>query len=181
MARVTNRLLFLSLLIASLVPALSGCGSDGLQDLRDYVGKVKSRQKGRVEPLPEIQTFESFFYAPEALRDPFIPAEQPVETTVSAADNGIRPDANRRREELETFALDTLRMVGTIDQQAEAWAIIAANNGTIHRVQVGNYLGLNHGRITQISENTIKLTEIVPDGLGGWRKRDASLALASEE
>jgi type IV pilus assembly protein PilP len=41
----------------------------------------------------------------------------------------------------------------------------------------GNYLGTNDGRVTEISPSKISVVEIVPDGLGGYMERTASLAL----
>ena len=162
-----------------LVPALTlaGCGSGGMDDLHAYVEDVKSRQEGHIEPLPEIKTFETFVYNPVSLRDPFQPADKTQETRITANDNGIRPNSQRRHEELESFPLDSLRMVGTLDKSENTWGIVVASDGTIHRVQNGNFAGQNHGRITRITEERIELTEIVPDGLGGWRERQASLAL----
>jgi len=69
-------------------------------------------------------------------------------------------------------------MVGTLEQQGQSWGLVLASDGTIHRVQPNNYLGQNHGKIKQISEFETELTEIVPDGLGGWMERPASLALS---
>jgi type IV pilus assembly protein PilP len=47
----------------------------------------------------------------------------------------------------------------------------------VHKVQPGNYLGQNDGKVTDISASKIKLVEIIPDGLGGYIERPASLAL----
>ncbi len=92
--------------------------------------------------------------------------------------SGIRPDVNRPREALEEYPLDSLRMVGTLEQGGQMWALVRAEDGTIHRVQPGNYVGQNYGRITRITESKIELVEIVPDGLGGWMERPATLALS---
>ncbi len=97
--------------------------------------------------------------------------------TLEADANAIQPDRNRNREELEAHPLDSLRMVGTIEKDGGTWAIISASDGTIHRVQEGNYMGQNHGQILSIDEFSVVLREIVPDGLGGWREREASLVL----
>ncbi len=48
----------------------------------------------------------------------------------------------------------------------------------MHRVLRGNYLGQNEGRITDIQASRITVSEIVPDGLGGYMERAASLALS---
>jgi type IV pilus assembly protein PilP len=39
------------------------------------------------------------------------------------------------------------------------------------------HLGQNYGKITAISENEVVLMEIIPDGLGGYVQRPASVAL----
>jgi type IV pilus assembly protein PilP len=37
-------------------------------------------------------------------------------------------------------------------------------------VNVGNYLGLNDGRVMKISEDRITIVEVVPDGKDGWQE-----------
>ncbi|HIO15090.1 MAG TPA: pilus assembly protein PilP [Chromatiales bacterium] len=175
MTQFTRRIISCSKVLI-LVPLLSGCGGDGMQDLREYVTSVKSLRQGHVEPLPEIKTYESYYYDVADLRDPFR-AEEKSKPAEMAATGSLHPDVNRRRETLESFSLDSLRMVGTLSQDGEHWAIVAANDKTVHRVVLGNYAGLNHGRITRISDNKIELTEIIADGLGSWNERLVSLAL----
>jgi type IV pilus assembly protein PilP len=159
---------------------LTACSSNNVADLQVYVDDVLSRQPGKIEPLPEFKPYETFLYQAGDLRSPFsppVPAEP--QRVASGPGNGIRPDENRAREPLEDFPLDTLRMVGTMEQKGNTWALVlATNDGTIHRVQPGNYVGNNYGKITGISEYEVALTEIVPDGLGGWMERQASLALS---
>lgn len=168
----------ISLLLAL---SLSGCGNDDFSDLTRYIAEVKARPKGTIEPLPEIKVVEPFIFKPDGLRDPFRPVEKLVESDVSdiAAGSGIRPDVNRRKEELESYSLDTLRMVGTLTMKNGLWGLIRANDGTIHRVQVGHHMGKNYGKIIRILEDRIELMEIVPDNKPGlWREQPASLAIA---
>lgn len=169
----------LSLLPAILAPLLlTACSGDNLDDLRTYAQEVKARKHGNIEPLPEIKPHETFLYQASDLRDPFAPAPFAVAAaTATAAANGLRPDMNRSREPLEEFPLDTLRMVGTLDRKQERWGLVQAKDSTVHRVKTGNYIGQNYGKIVAISEQEIGLIEIVPDGLGGWTERKASLAL----
>ena len=156
---------------------LTACGDNNMSDLRDWVDSIKKRQKGAVEPLPEIKTVEPFLFKPEDIRDPFMQNEKSDIPEESKGDNGIRPDTTRSKEELETYELDTLRMVGTINQQGQLWGLVKANDNTIHRVRVGNYMGRNYGKIIRIKEGQIELLEIIPDSPGGWRERKASLEL----
>lgn len=158
---------------------LYGCSNSGTHDLETYVQKVKARQHPRVEPLPEFVPYETFLYRAQNLRDPFTPPSVEASTAVAQAiGNGIYPEAGRRKEPLESHPLDSLRMVGTLDRADDTWALVRTSDGTIHRVQPGNHLGQNHGKITAISESSVNLTEILPDGLGGWIERAASLALS---
>lgn len=166
--------------LLSLSTLLAACGGGETQDLRQYVEQVRGKQNSRIEPLPEFTPYETFLYQASELRSPFRPSEggTPDDVLTQSQDSGVRPDSNRPREALEAFPLDTLRMVGTLDQDGESWALVRTSDGTIHRVQPGNYLGQNHGKIVNISEYEIELVEIVPDGLGGWMERQASLALS---
>jgi type IV pilus assembly protein PilP len=160
----------------ALVATLGGvaaCGG-GTADLRDELAEKKKRPGGRIEPLPEIKPYESFAYDPTGLRSPF----QPSVPVVAPGAGGVRPDARRTREFLEGFSLDTLRMVGTLKQQGRVYGLVKTKDGLIHRVLPGNYVGQNDGRVTGVSESRIAVTEIVPDGLGGYMERPAALALS---
>jgi type IV pilus assembly protein PilP len=156
---------------------LTGCASPQLDDLQRFVEEKKSESPGRIEPIPEIKQIETFLYEERGRRDPFMPMEQQASQDINLVENGIKPDRDRAREELESFALDTLRMVGILEQSGVIWGLVKTKEGTIHRVKTGNYMGQNYGRIMDISEEKIELREIIQDGLGGYSERQASLSL----
>jgi type IV pilus assembly protein PilP len=160
-----------------VVTGLIGCANPELQDLERFVAEKKAESPGRIEPIPEIKQIETFLYEYQGRRDPFMPMEQKVTQGVSLVENGIQPIPDRRKEELESFALDSMRMVGLLEQTGIAWGLVRTKEGTIHRVKSGNHMGQNHGRIMLISEEKIELTEIIQDGSGGYSERQASLAL----
>jgi len=163
-----------------LIGGLAACAGNNTEDLRSYVDAVKSRQHARVEPLPEFAPFETHLYAAMDKRDPFTPPSYsaPKSQIAQASNGGISPDFNRPREPLESEPLDSLRMVGTLGRDGHSWALVRMSDSTIHRVKPGNYVGQNHGKIVNITESEVDVTEIVPDGLGGWIERQASLALS---
>ncbi len=170
------RVLLPSLLAIGL---LGGCSDRGTDDLQRYVDEIKARQKPRVEPLPEFVPYETFIYQAQNLRDPFTPPSfSQASASVSGSTSAIHPDFDRPREPLEEFPLDSLRMVGTLEQHEDSWGLVKDSDGSIHRVQPGHYLGQNHGKIIRVTEQVIDINEIVPDGLGGWIERQASLALS---
>ena len=163
-----------------LALGLAGCANDDMSDLTQYIQSVKAKPKGTIQPLPEIKIVEPFIFNPEGLRDPFRPVEIIAEEEGGdiPVGSGMHPDTSRRKEELEAYSLDTLRMVGTLTMDDGLWALIKASDGTIHRVKKGNHLGRNHGEIIRILDDRIELMEIVPDKPGTWREQQASLALA---
>lgn len=165
--------------LAWLLPLLllAGCGDDRMAELEAYVQTVKARPPGPIEPLPVIEPVDTFVYEPGERRDPFMPDAQTAPEEQIALDNGLAPDPTRRKEELESYPLDSLRMVGTLEVENARWGLIRTKEGILHRVKVGNYLGQNNGRITLIGQDAIQLTEIVSDAPGQWRERSATVAL----
>lgn len=157
--------------------SVAGCVNNNMRDLNQYVEQVKARKGGHIEPLPEIKQIETFVYKEDGRRSPFTPMDQGEEEAQQAKSNGISPNRDRRKEELENYSLDSLRMVGTLEQINTMWALVETKDKTIYRVKAGNYLGQNHGQITLIDEKAVELTEIISDGQGGYRERQASLAL----
>lgn len=157
---------------------LVGCSQD-MSDLENYALEVKGRTSKNIEPIPQPKPYEPFTYEAKDRRDPFLPMLQSREAQLAASGGagGLRPDTERPKEPLEEFPLDSLRMVGTITMQQRAFALIKAPDSVVHRVSVGDHLGQNYGKITGISETEVVLMEIIPDGLGGYIQRPASVAL----
>jgi type IV pilus assembly protein PilP len=151
--------------------ALSGCSSKD-DELDQFITDTKKEPGGRVEPLPELKPYESYAYESSSMRSPFMPGG-----SGGGAEGSLRPDQRRNREFLEQFSLDTLRMVGTLRLADRTYGLIKTKDGLVHRVLPGNYLGQADGRVTEISASKISVVEIVPDGLGGYMERPASLGL----
>lgn len=162
---------------------LTACSNDDFSDLNQYIAEVKLKPKGTIKPLPEIKMVEPFIFKPEDLRDPFKPikpTEVADESTGSSTSGGIKPDTSRRKEELEAFPIETLKMIGTVNMKSNLWGLIKSADKTVYRVQVGNYMGQNYGKIIRISPDKIDLMEIVPDKPGTWREQQMSIVLADE-
>lgn len=163
-------------LIITSILILSGCVSSDMGDLEGFVKKTKATYKGKVKPLPEFKHQPPYAYAARDIRDPFKPV---VDIEVATGPyRGPRPDENRPREPLEDFSLDSLRMVGTLAQNESEWVLIKDPDGLLHRVSLGHYMGRNYGRVVAVSEEEVDLIELVTDKSGGWKERDASIALS---
>jgi type IV pilus assembly protein PilP len=157
--------------LAGLLAA--GC-SGGQSDLQKWIADTKKKPGGRIQALPEVKPYETYVYSAGKLRSPF----QPQGPGGGVGQASLRPSSRRNREFLEGFSLDTLRMVGTFKVGTNFYGLVQSKDGLVHKVQPGNYLGQNDGKVTEISGGKISLVEIVPDGLGGYIERPASLALA---
>jgi type IV pilus assembly protein PilP len=166
----------LSPLLVLTIGLLAGCSSDGLEDLREFVKTAHADRKPKIEPLPEIKPYEAFAYAASDLVDPFSPVNLRPQS-VQAKLSGPRPDMNRRKEPLEDFPLDSLKMVGTLSRGKQTWGIIQTTDGAVYRVQKGNHLGQNFGRITRVTDDKIDLVELIQGAMGEWVEREASIAI----
>lgn len=167
-----HRLILCAALAHVLLGGLTACSSAD-DELERFIDDTKKQPGGRVQPLPEVKPYEQFTYAAMNMRSPF----QPSSAGGGAGSAGLRPDVKRNRELLEQFSLDTLKMVGTLRLGGVMYGLVQTKDKLVHRVVVGNYIGQADGRITEISGNKIVLTEIVPDGLGGYMERPAALGL----
>jgi type IV pilus assembly protein PilP len=167
MPRNISRAAVIGVVLAGLVAA--GC-SGGQSDLQKWIAETKKKPGGRIQALPEVKPYESFAYSASNMRSPF----QPQGASGQAS---LRPSTRRNREFLENFSLDTLKMVGTFKVGNNFYGLVQSRDGLVHKVQPGNYLGQNDGKVTEITGGKINLVEIIPDGLGGYIERPASLAL----
>lgn len=166
------------LLMALLMAALGACsGSEGMEDLQQYVIEVALRPGGEVEPMPEFVPYEAFAYSAASMRSPFDIPILAGAGEAAAPVSIVQPDFERPRETLEEFALGNLNMVGMMTRSSGTVALVQDENGKVHRVSRGNYMGRNHGRVVQVTATEIELIEIVPSGDGGWVERPRTLTL----
>jgi type IV pilus assembly protein PilP len=168
-----------AIFIASCALLLGACSGEEHSDLREFVKESNKMPGGRIPPLPEVKPYEPFAYNAYDLTDPFKPRK--IEPPKTAAKGGIQPDFNRQREALESFPLENLAMVGTLQQKGQVFALVRAPDKGLYRVSAGNYLGQNFGRIVGITETDIKLKEIVQDSGGNWEEKEQALMLQEQE
>ena len=161
---------------------LVSCNND-MNDLDQYFADAKLIPAQQIEPLPEINSPEIFIYEADDLRDPFSNDLQLLDDQLNEAATvveGEGPNMNRRKEALENYPLDGLYMAGTYLKDSNFWGLIEDPEGIIHRVSLGEFMGQNYGEIVTIDESQVEVSEWISDGLGGWTKRKASIALREE-
>ncbi len=171
--------LLLVLLGAAL---MGGCSTgDEFADIKKFMDEVDAKPKGRIDPLPEFQAYQAFAYSAGDLRSPFEPPVEvkPIDPSKKSPD--VKPDLNRIKQYLEQFNMTQLAMVGTLSQGSAFYGLVRDVRGGVHRVQTGDYMGSDHGRVVAIDENTIEMIEIVADGTGGWIERERTVGLGGGE
>jgi type IV pilus assembly protein PilP len=156
---------------------LAGCGKDPNQELRQWMDDQAKTMKGKVDILPVVKPYVPFAYNAFDLPDPFKPRK--IEPTRGSSK--LAPDLNRRKEPMESYPIESLRMVGTLERSKTMYALVRANDKTVYQVRAGNYMGQNFGVITSITDSDIRLRELVQDSSGDWAERQSRLLLDDQE
>jgi len=156
---------------------LAACGGESHQDLRAWMQEQGKGVKGKLDPLPQVRPYEPFAYNAFDLPDPFKPRK------IEAVKGGskLAPDLNRRKEPLESFPLESLQMVGTLQRGKSSFALVRTTDKDIYQIKVGNYMGQNFGVVVEITDAEVRLKELVQDGAGDWTERSSTLQLAEAD
>jgi len=156
---------------------LTGCFND-TADLKQHIANVQSNATSSIAPMPEMLVFDHFDYSAQSLRSPFdAPEPEAIQQKIQQMSGCLSPDPRRRKQPLEKFALSDLMMRGTLGELGVTWALVEASDSTLHRVAVGSYVGLYHGRITTVSQDNVKVLELIPDGAGCWVERETVVTM----
>ena len=158
---------------------LSACDS-GQDDLQRWMAEQRAQVKPSVPPISEPKKFTPQTYTEASSFEPFniLKLTQALrrESNQPSTSELIAPELARRKEALEAFPLDSMAMVGSMNRNGQPVALVRVDK-LLYKVRVGEYLGLNYGRITRINETEVALREIVQDAAGEWIERVATLQL----
>jgi type IV pilus assembly protein PilP len=166
-----------SLIVMTSVALLTACGGEEQGELKQELAAMTKDLRGKVDPLPQVRTYEPVPYKGESMLDPFVPGRIVVaQAAGTGGGGGVQPDLNRPKEPLEAFPLEALQMVGTLSQNKDMYALVRAGSN-LFRVKKGNYMGPNFGVITAIDEGQINLKEVVQDSGGDWVERSTTVQM----
>jgi type IV pilus assembly protein PilP len=169
------------LVAVACMALLAACGGEEQGELRQELAAMTKDLRGKVDPLPQVRSYEPVPYKGESMIDPFVPGRIVIAATAggggTGGGGGVQPDMNRPKEPLEAFPLDAIQMVGTLAQNKDMYALVRAGTN-LFRVKKGNYMGQNFGLITAIEESSINLKEVVQDSGGDWVERSTTLQMS---
>jgi type IV pilus assembly protein PilP len=165
-------------LLAACAVLLAGCSDGDIREVNSWMAQVKAQTKVRVTPIAEPKTFIPFAYSGVAAVDPFNPNKLLGELALAAekADSPFKPDVTRRREHLETFPIDTMRMVGSMQKAGVTYGLLQIDRN-VYQVKRGQHLGQNFGIVTAVDDAAISIKETVQDAAGEWVERMSKLEL----
>ena len=165
------------LLCAILPFGLAACGSDK-NELIAWMTEVRNNTPPIKDTIPEPKRFEPFRYENLSQVEPFSmrKLQAAFDKLQTRSKNGVIPDVNRRRESLESYPLEQIKMVGHLSNGKQNFALLQVES-LVYQAKVGNYAGQNFGVITRVSESEIKLKELVQDAAGEWVERETALRL----
>lgn len=162
-----------------LLALLSGCGGDDARQVRAWIREVDAQSRQAVPPLAAPKTFMPFVYVQQGQIDPFNPNKLLAELTrlnLRNGGGGLRPDVNRRKEFLENYPLDAVKLVGTLEKDGVIHALLQIER-SVHLVVKGQHLGQHDGLITGITDDAVSIREIVQDAAGDWVERKSRLEM----
>ena len=164
---------FSYLISCLLILFLTACSNNNMSDLEQYVHEERAKPAKNIDPLPEAQSYTIYTYNETGMRNPF------VDENISVANSTEEcQKVTRSKTALETVPIDSLTLVGSLEQQGERWALVKDKESNVHRLKKGEYMGQNNGRILQITDSEVVLQELVSDRMEGCQTRKTTLAIA---
>lgn len=149
------------------------------QEVVEWMSREKGQIVPRVQPLTAPSVFVPASYVASGAEDPFSVNKLARVFSLSTGKgnaNLINVHAERRKEALEAYPLDSIRMVGFLEKQGRPTALLEVEQH-LYQANEGSYLGQNYGRIEKITETQLQLQETVQDATGDWVERSALLEL----
>jgi type IV pilus assembly protein PilP len=160
-----------------LTAGLAACSSQQ-EELQDWMTQERNQTRPMVQPISAPQKFNPQRYEVTESVDPFSTQKLTVAIKQEATqpNSAVAAEFNRRKEPLEAYPLDSMKMVGSVRRKGTEYALLKVDN-LLYQVRVGEHLGQNYGKIMKITETDISLREIVQDAAGEWIERPAALQL----
>ena len=170
-----NQKLPMLLILSATVLSMTGC-TDRIGMAEQAMTDIRNQPAQPIEPPPKAELVEDFVYSASTQRSPFLPPSLVNVQGPATSIDGVRPDITRVKEPLEQYELSQLVFRGVvISPEGQQYALVQRPDGSVASVRVGNYLGLNEGRIVEITPTQINLIEIVPDSRAGFVEKPQSL------
>jgi type IV pilus assembly protein PilP len=170
------------ILVAVMALALAACSNQ--DDLPAWMDEVSRDIKVSIDPIPQVTPYEAATYDVASLLDPFNSAKiVPVGKGRGGKSGPLEPDYEARELRnniMERYSLESMNMIGILNLNNQTMAAILVDN-LVRQVKVGDYIGVDFGVVTQITDNEVTIKEVVEDRNGEWVERINTLKLQVKE
>lgn len=165
--------------------ALGGCGGGDHDDLRQWMAESTKDLRGGVPKLPQIKPYEPVPYTVEGRVDPFSRTKLEPDSKYKNAGKGgaFQPDfeaREMRNSMLEKYPLESIKLIGIMNMNNHPMAVVSVDD-KVKQIKLGEYMGLDFGMVTKITDAQIELRELVQDAAGDWSERTSTLLLQGKE
>ena len=174
------------LILVALCGALGACSGGDNEDLKRWMDENSKDLRGNIQPLPEVKPYQPVPYDLEGILDPFKSSKiEPESKNRQGTGQGgaFQPDfeaRDLRNSLLEKYPVESLKMIGYLNVNRRPIAVIQVED-KVKQVKVGEYVGLDFGMVTQITDKEVVLRELIQDSAGDWSERTSSLYLQGKE
>jgi type IV pilus assembly protein PilP len=168
-----------------LVLMITGCGASSVEELHVWMVEQSKQTRPKLVVLDKSRPFEPLSYTQTTPMDPF----NALKLTHASSNKSLAlreiqgslmgAQSSHQTAHLKDFPLEAMTMVGSLTQAGQTVGLVKVENN-LYQVRVGNPLGQNLGRVSNVSESAITVRERVQDApgkLGKWTERMATLAL----
>lgn len=171
-----SRLTFVMLMLG-----VAACTTEDAADARLWMQSQKAVPTIREFQKPTV--FVPQNYSADGLIDPFskgkiksqLPDIAEEIKVLSPLAEIAMAEQKRVKEPLESYSLESISYVGNLKNTKNNIALLRVGNAVI-QAKVGQRLGKNFGKITEITDSTVQIHELVPSG-EDWNERVSVLEL----
>lgn len=161
----------------AILAILAGCKANN-ESLSDFVSQVEAKARKDIEQLTPSIDFVAARYQQHEQRPPFVlPKEAIVQNQPIAKKDCWQPRVRSKTGKLEKYPLSKLRLKGVMGSGSSVSGLVQTPSGNVVKIKNGQFIGLNNGRVTKVTNKYVLINETLPDGLGCWHKRNVKLAL----
>ena len=148
---------------------MTGCSErNEFAEMDANLAEASLVQKVKVDSLPIFPKQDDYLYQSYGKRNPFAAAISDVEAPADEKTEVDAPDLSRSKEPLELFGLPSLKVVGSLGDTAQLWALVQDPTGFVTKVKVGDKVGKNFGEVVQVSKSELVIIEKISNGKGIW-------------
>lgn len=167
-----NKLVYILILLTFIS---LGCKDKGVTDKKPVAkapAPTSSAASATVQKEgPKVEK-EIYVYDPKGGRDPFMSLVQ-----VS------KPKAQRKKgaSPIETFDVDEIKLIAIAWDSNQYYALITMPDSKSYTIRKGMTLGLNNGKVIDITRDSVFIREQIKDYKGQPKSKDTILKLRKEE